>query len=85
MTEPWSVYVLGSTVKAITYVGCTNDMARRLRQHNGELPGGAKFTQRWRPWKLLKVWEGFDGRGEAQRAEHKVKKLRGLARTKWEP
>lgn len=79
-TSPWHVYVLVSTVRAVTYVGCTNDVARRVRQHNGELAGGARFTQRWRPWELKAVYGPFSGRGDAQRAEYRVKRLRGLER-----
>ena len=39
------VYLLLST-KGTTYVGATVNLARRLRQHNRELKGGAKLTGR---------------------------------------
>ena len=76
----WYIYVLASTVRTVTYVGCTNDVPRRVRQHNGELSGGARFTQRWRPWELKAVHGPFSGRGDAQRAERLVKRLRGRER-----
>lgn len=37
-------YLLGNTVNNKTYNGYTIDPLRRLRQHNGELSGGARFT-----------------------------------------
>jgi len=37
------VYLLLST-NGNTYVGATNDLERRLRQHNGEIKGGAHAT-----------------------------------------
>jgi predicted GIY-YIG superfamily endonuclease len=39
------VYILKNTNNNKTYVGITNNIIRRLRQHNGELVGGAKYTK----------------------------------------
>ena len=38
------IYVLTNTNNKNTYIGITNNQARRIRQHNGELVGGAKST-----------------------------------------
>jgi structure-specific endonuclease subunit SLX1 len=46
------LYCLVSTVAPRqTYVGITNNFKRRLRQHNGEITGGARRTRAYRPWK----------------------------------
>tara|TARA_B110001450_G_C17219038_1_gene318622 strand:+ start:44 stop:406 length:363 start_codon:yes stop_codon:yes gene_type:complete len=48
MTEDntYMVYLLINTSNTnnYTYLGITNNSIRRLRQHNGELKGGAKYT-----------------------------------------
>ena len=46
------VYILESTdASRRTYVGATVNLARRLREHNGELVGGSKQT-RGRQWRV---------------------------------
>ncbi len=39
------VYLLVNTTNQYTYLGITNNSNRRIRQHNGILKGGAKYTR----------------------------------------
>lgn len=39
-------YILGNNIDSKTYVGYTNNPQRRIRQHNGLIKGGAKYTTR---------------------------------------
>lgn len=51
--DPWYVYCLQSLSEdQKTYVGATTDTNRRLRQHNGELVGGARATK-GRTWAIF--------------------------------
>jgi predicted GIY-YIG superfamily endonuclease len=67
------VYCLENFQNGLTYVGVTNNFPRRLRQHNGELKGGAKYTTNnssaWRPFLLIK---GFPGRQTALQHEYRL-------------
>lgn len=38
------VYLLTNSQSNRTYLGITNNSKRRIRQHNGEIKGGAKYT-----------------------------------------
>lgn len=49
------IYILCNENNQRTYVGYTTDPTRRLRQHNGQLAGGAKYTQRCQGWALWTV------------------------------
>ena len=49
------IYLLYNTSNNNTYVGITTNKERRLRQHNGELVGGARYTKLkkgYGEWKL---------------------------------
>ena len=48
-------YVLQSEDGCRTYNGYTTDFVRRLRQHNGEIQGGARSTWNRGPWRFLAV------------------------------
>lgn len=41
----YQLYLLINTKNQYTYLGITNNSKRRLRQHNGEIKGGAKYTR----------------------------------------
>ena len=76
----WVVYVLLSERLGRTYVGITTDLSRRLDQHNGIRPGGARATRAGRPWVAAAQYGPYETRSKAQQIEHQVKKLRGRAR-----
>lgn len=70
--KPYFVYLLTSTTKNRTYVGCTCDLVRRLRQHNGEISGGAKYTKYGRPWKMICYVAGFPDKRTAYQFEWRM-------------
>lgn len=45
MNNNYIIYLLYNTKSTCIYVGITNNPNRRIRQHNGELVGGAKYTK----------------------------------------
>jgi predicted GIY-YIG superfamily endonuclease len=42
--DNYIVYLLKNSKNKYTYVGITNNPERRIRQHNGEIKGGARMT-----------------------------------------
>ena len=55
-----------------TYCGITNQRSRRIRQHNGEISGGARRTRGCRPWRMYAVVTGFINKRDALRFEWSV-------------
>ena len=69
------VYMLKSLgKKPVTYVGYTNNLKKRVIQHN--TGKGAKFT-RGRKWKLI-YKENFNSKKEAISREYYIKNNRAL-------
>lgn len=76
----WHVYLLWNPKTNRTYIGSTTDYRRRLRQHNREIQGGAKYTEKGAPhWTLKCVLTGFENQSIACRWEKLLKlRSRGL-------
>ena len=71
--KEWFFYIIQNG--PCTYAGVSPDPVRRLRQHNGEIKGGAKYTRSRRPVVLL--WSDFcKSRSDACKREIKFKKLK---------
>lgn len=69
-------YIIHSTnieFSNCTYNGSTNNLIRRLRQHNGEIVGGAKATRGKGPWIYIGIWDGFSSHKEALSCEWRIK------------
>lgn len=64
----YSVYLLMGNGGRRTYVGFTTNPRRRLRQHKGELVGGAKRTK-GRDWSMMLLVHGFPNAVAALRFE----------------
>lgn len=67
---PFYCYCLVDTFERRSYVGWTVDPDRRLRQHNGIIKGGAKYT-RGRQWTRRILVSAFHSRNHAMSFEKK--------------
>lgn len=62
----FSLYILYSPSSDKTYVGYTNNLERRLWEHNNS--SKRSFTSRFRPWELIYT-EEFETNQEAMQRE----------------
>ena len=68
----WKCYIIYN--KNYSYVGVTNNTENRLKKHNQELPGGAKYTKMiGKGWKYICIIEGFKNKIDCLRFEWAVK------------
>ena len=74
-------YFLSNTAtNKYSYVGITNNFKRRLRCHNGEITGGAKYTKRYRPWAPFVHVCGFKTKCHVLQFEYSMKRKRAGGR-----
>lgn len=72
----WMVYLL-ECADGSYYCGICTNLERRLSEHNGEIPGGARYTRSRRPVRVLASVPCTD-RAAASRIEYRVKRLKKM-------
>lgn len=80
-TENWYCYILRNKqpkYQHLTYNGSTNNPKRRLRQHNEEITGGARYTHgRNGGWEIYALLTGFVDHKNALSCEWRIKHTSG--------
>ena len=71
--DKFFVYILECADKSL-YVGCTNNLERRINKHNNS-KSGAHYTKIRRPV-ILKYSESFETLKEARKRESEIKRWR---------
>jgi len=72
MAGAYYVYILASRFRGTTYVGVTNDLARRMSEHTGIVPG---FSRTYRTNRLVYT-EDYASILDARAREHTLKRWR---------
>jgi predicted GIY-YIG superfamily endonuclease len=71
--EKWSLYIILHPCGA-TYAGVSPDPVKRLRKHNGELAGGAKYTlSKGKGWQHICLVHGFQTKSQSLQFEWALK------------
>jgi putative endonuclease len=63
------VYILKSRKSKALYIGCTNNLVKRFREHN---TGLVQSTRPYIPWRLV-YYEAYVSEKEAYHREHNLK------------
>jgi predicted GIY-YIG superfamily endonuclease len=79
MNNNYIIYFLFNTSHNKTYIGITNNQTKRIRQHNGEISGGAKYTTankstgEWQYYGWIKSINGVLEKNRSLSIEKKIK------------
>ncbi len=71
--DKWFIYILECSDSSY-YCGITTNIERRLKQHLGEMKGGAKYTHSRKPCYLV-YQEQTSSRKDALKREIEIKKM----------
>jgi len=72
--EKWSFYIIFHQQTGATYAGVSPDPIKRLRKHNGEISGGAKYTlSKGKGWQHVCLVHGFQSKIQSMQFEWAVK------------
>jgi putative endonuclease len=77
----WYMYVILCFDNSF-YCGITTNLQKRLKQHNGIIKGGAKYTRSRRPCKYI-YKEAAQNRSDASKKEAAFKKLNRKQKEKY--
>jgi len=69
----YTTYVLYSPNFDRIYIGLTNNIERRIKEHNA---GRNRSTKAYRPWKIIQT-DKFETRIDARKREKYLKSYRG--------
>ncbi len=72
LTVIFFTYILHSKTKNKFYVGATNNLSRRISEHNS---GQSKSTKHGKPWELVFV-ATFENFSDARKLETRIKKMK---------
>ncbi len=75
----YNIYIIQSEKNNSYYIGQTNDLERRIDEHNR---GKDKYTRNKTPWKLV-YKENFENRNEAIKRESGIKKKKSRSYIEW--
>jgi len=73
-----SLYILKSLNHNKTYVGITDDLEKRLQEHNS---GKSIYTSKFKPWKIIH-YEKCENKEEARKREKYYKSTSGRKKIK---
>ena len=75
----YNTYIIQSEKNNSYYVGQTDNLEKRLAEHNR---GKNKYTKNKIPWRLV-YKESFETRGEAMKRENEIKKKKSRSYIEW--
>jgi len=71
----YHAYILRSRKNNRNYIGSTENLERRVKEHNGELENPGVSTLSGRPWDLV-FYAGYPSRVQALAAERYIKRMK---------